>query len=164
MKKMIICLFLTFALSGIVPLKSQELSVREEIDYINSLLKANPYKDTFLEITFYYSIDVTPDSELVVYMDFDGPFKTIMKANMKKLDNTIQIDTALEGTSSICWNCNYDKVTGQNNCVYSEKIDKGGDKESHFGNNICVMVTRQSDIRDKLINAFRVLFKKFPDQ
>ena len=82
MKRMIILVFLTSSLSGIATVKSQELSSRKEINYINSLLKANPYRDTFLEITFYYSIDITSEKELIVKMDFDGPFKTTIKARI----------------------------------------------------------------------------------
>ena len=82
MKRIIFFVFLTYLLSGIAAVKSQELTTTEEINYINSLLKANPYRDTFLEITFFYSIDITPEKELIVKMDFDGPFKTILKAKI----------------------------------------------------------------------------------
>jgi hypothetical protein len=159
-----ILVFLICFLSGIVPVKSQELSVRDEISNINSLLKSNPYRDTFLEITFNYSIDITPDRELVVNMDFDGPFKTTVKARITDLHSTLQIDTALEGTSSICWYCKPVENISLTNCVYNESITSRGEKESHYSDNICVMISRQEEIRGKLIQAFNKLFTKVLEQ
>lgn len=164
MKRIILFVFLTYLLSGIAAVKSQELTTTEEINYINSLLKANPYRDTFLEITFFYSIDITQEKELVVKMDFDGPFKTIVKARIPDLNTALQIDTALEGTSSICWNCKPSGTNSQTNCVYNESITSGGEKESHYSDNICVMISRKEDIRGVLIKSFDRLFKRVLEQ
>lgn len=158
-KRTIIFVLLTSLLTGISGLRAQELSLNEEINKINTILKSNPYRDTFLEITFYYSIDITPDKELVVKMDFDGPFKTISKARILDLNSSLQTDTALEGTSSICWHCKNAEKSGKADCVYSESITAQGEKETHYMDNICVMITRQGEIREKIIKAFDELFR-----
>jgi hypothetical protein len=158
MKKMI-AIVLLFVLASTGEMQSQQPTVREEISNINSLLKANPYRDTFLEITFYYSIDITTAKELVVNMDFDGPFSTSLKASILDLERTQRVDTALEGTSSVCWYCKSDTIKGAAPCVYCESTTKEGEKQSHFTDNICVMISRKSEIREALIKAFDQLFK-----
>lgn len=162
MKRLIF--ILSFFLSGIITINSQELAYKQDIDYINSLLKENPYKDTFLEIVFFYSIDITPSRELIVKMDFNGPFRTIFKAKIADLNTTLQIDTALEGTSSVCWYCKTDQSNKETSCVYSESITTEGENESHYSDNICVMISRKNEIRNKLITAFGNLFKKILEQ
>jgi hypothetical protein len=164
MKTIFILIFLAGFLPGIESLKSQELTVRDEINSINSLLKANPYRDTFLEITFYYSIDITSQKELVVKMDFDGPFKTNVKVKISDLNLSLQVDTALEGTSSICWYCNPGGISGEANCVYNESTTSQGEKESHYTDNICVMISRESEIRNSLIKEFDKLFQLVLEQ
>ena len=164
MKRIIVFVFLTHLLSGITTVKSQDTTAREEINYINSLLKANPYRDTFLEITFFYSIDITPDKELIVNMDFDGPFKTVLKANIRDLGNSFVRDTSYEGNSSVCWYCKPNEATKDINCVYNETITSETEKESHYSDNICVMFARDSNIREELIRAFDKLFKRILEQ
>jgi len=164
MKRIIFFISLTYLLSGIATVKSQDPTAREEISYINSLLKANPYRDTFLEITFFYSIDITPDKELIVIMDFDGPFKTVLKVNILDLGNTFVRDTSYEGNSSICWYCKPNEATKDINCVYNETITSETEKESHYSDNICVMFARDSNIRDELIKAFDQLFRNAQEQ
>ena len=164
MKRIIVFVSLTYLLSGIAAIKSQELSAREEINYINSLLKANPYRDTFLEITFFYSIDITPDKDLIVNMDFNGPFKTVLKANVRDLGNSFVRDTSYEGNSSVCWYCKPNEATKVINCVYNETITSETEKESHYSDNICVMFARDSNIREDLIKAFNRLFKLVIEQ
>jgi hypothetical protein len=92
-------------------------------------------------------------------MDFDGPFSTSLKASLLDLERTQRIDTALEGTSSVCWYCNSDTTKGAAPCVYCESTTKEGEKQSHFTDNICVMIARKSEIREALIKAFDQLFK-----
>jgi len=164
MKRMIILVFLTFVVSGNATTKSQDQTVAEDISYINSLLKANPYRDTFLEITFYYSIDISSEKELVVNMDFDGPFKTIVKAPIIDLGSSFLRDTAYQGKSSICWYCKTQDSKKENTCVFNETITSPTEKESHFSNNICVMFSKESHIRDILIKTFDHLFKKVLEQ
>jgi hypothetical protein len=164
MKRMNILVFLTIIISGISPVQSQELSVNDEIIYINSLLKANPYRDTFLEITFYYSVSVTPDKELIVNMDFDGPFKTILKAKISDLGRSFLRDTAYEGNSSVCWHWKSDDALKENTCVLNETITSETERESHYSDNICVMFLRDGDIRARLVKAFDKLFSMVLEQ
>jgi hypothetical protein len=164
MKRIFILVFLAGFFSGNETLKSQELSVKDQVDSVNAILKENPYRDTFLEITFYYSIDITSEKELVVKMDFDGPFKTIVKAKITDLNRSLGIDTALEGTSSICWYCNNAGLNSDANCVYNESITAQGEKESHYTDNICVMISRENEIRDRLIKDFDKLFRRVLEQ
>ena len=72
-KKYILIGVLLIALSQ-SGLRSQSVTVKETVNNINALLKANPYVDNFLEITFFYSIEVTPDRKLVVTMESEGSF------------------------------------------------------------------------------------------
>jgi hypothetical protein len=164
MKWILILIFLAGLHPGIQTLKSQGLPVREEIDSINALLKENPYRDTFLEITFYYSIDITSEKELVVKMDFDGPFKTVLKASIAELGKSFLRDTAYEGNSTICWYCNTDDTKKENNCVFNETITSDAEKESHYTDNICVMFARDSNIREELIKDFDKLFQLVLEQ
>jgi hypothetical protein len=164
MKRMIILVFLTSVLLGNATVKSQDPTIREEISYINSLLKAYPYRDTFLEITFFYSIDITGDKELVVNMDFDGPFKTMVKARIIDLGSSFLRDTAYEGKSSVCWYCKTKDSNKENKCAYNETITSGTEKESHYSDNICVMFSKESNIRDVLVKSFDSMFKKVLEQ
>ena len=164
MKRIIVFVSLIYLLSGISTVKSQDATAREQINYINTLLKANPYRDTFLEITFFYSINITPEKELVVNMEFDGPFKTVLKAKIPDLGNSFVRDTSYEGNSSVCWYCKPNETTKDINCVYNETITSETDKESHFSDNICVMFARDSNIRDELIKAFDKLFQRILEQ
>jgi len=147
-------------MSGNATIKSQDPTVGEDISYINSLLKANPYRNTFLEITFFYSIDVTTEKELVVNMDFDGPFKTMVKARIIDLGSSYLRDTVYEEEGSICWYCKTEDSKKENNCVYNETITSGTEKESHYSDNICVMFSREGDIREILVKTFDRMFKK----
>jgi hypothetical protein len=157
-----VCFFVSLVIlsSGFTTVKSQDLSVRDQISYINTLLKLNPYRDTFLEIYFYYSVDITPEKELVVNMDFDGPFRTVVKARVIDLDSSFKTDTAQDGTSSICWYCKSGDKTKESSCVLYETITKGEGNNSHYSENICVMIPRRGESREKLIIAFEHLFKK----
>ena len=164
MKRMIIFVFLSSLLSGTLTVKSQELTITQEIDYINTLLRANPYRDAFLEITFYYSIAVSAEKELIVNMEFDGPFKTTLKAGINELGRSFLRDTAYEGNSSVCWHCKSDDPEKENSCVYNETITSGTEKEFHYSDNICVMFAREGYIRGKLLKAFDNLFTMVLEQ
>jgi hypothetical protein len=141
-------------------LKSQSLTIKETINYINTLLKTNPYIDNFLEITFYYSVDITSKNELVVNIEFNGPFKSIIKSKISDLDHFFQKDFCNEASNSICWYCKPEDLTKYNACVYNEIIISEGGNENHYSNNICVMFSNQNEICDKLYNAFDYLFTK----
>jgi hypothetical protein len=164
MKKWFRLLCIICLISGFETPYAQDASVRQSVDNINSLLRENPYFDTFNEITFYYSIDITDKDELVVNMSFNGPFKTSMKVSIHDLDPVIRIDTALEGTSLICWNCKPDSSSRPAKCIYNVTIPDDGEKESHLSDNICVMFSRKPEIRSKLIRSFQDLFRKVIEQ
>ena len=141
-------------------LKSQILTIRETINYIDTLLKTNPYFDNFLEITFYYSVDITANNELVVNMEFKDAFKSIVRSEISDLDHFFQKDFCNKTSNSICWYCKLEDLADYNACVYNEIINSGGGKENHYSNNICVMFSNQNEICDKLYNAFDYLFTK----
>ena len=142
------------------PARSQCLSVRETLNYINTILKINPYVDSFNEITFYQTVDVTTKNELEVTMDFNGPFKSITRSKILELVYVIPKDSCTEITNSICWSCRTKGLTGSNDCVYNENIYTGGEKEIHYSNSMCIMFSNQNGICDKLNLAFDCLFKK----
>jgi hypothetical protein len=142
---------------------SQCLSVRETLNYINALLKANPYVDNFNEITFYQTVDVTTNNELEVTMDFNGPFKSITRSKISELGYVVPKDSSTEITNSICWSCRTKGLTGSNDCVYNENIYTGGEKEIHYSNSMCIMFSNQNRICDNLSVAFDCLFKKVLD-
>jgi len=157
---MMLFVFMTGFLFRLSAEKPQTFPYRETIEYINSLLKANPYVDTFLEITFYYSIDISSDKELVVKMEFDGPFKTILKSKIRDLNLSLQKDSTYDNSGSICWNCLSNDLTNKNKCVINETIPTEGESEFHSSDNIFVMFSKQNEVRDKLIRAFDQLFKE----
>ena len=159
MKRIIYLFLLTVFVFGFSQLKSQDVLIRGKISYINSLLKANPFVDIFNEITFFYSVDITTDKELVVNMEFNGPFKSLMKSAIAELDRSLPEDT-IYGSSSICWYCRPGVKTKGSNCVYNETITTDGEKEHHYSDNICVMFANNIDICYKLDSAFNQLFTK----
>jgi hypothetical protein len=160
MKKMVLLSFLISFFSGIATVRSQELQIREQINYIDSILKANPYRENFLEITYYYSIDITPERELVVHMDFNGPFTSTFKARILDLNNLFVVDTSNEWSSSICWHCKPDGTGKEKTCVYQENLYTNGDKDIVDSEDICVMLPMKSDVRFRLIKAIEELVGK----
>jgi hypothetical protein len=107
---------------------------------------------------------ITDQKELVVNMSFNGPFRTSGKVSMHDLDPVIRIDTALEGTSLICWYCKPDSSSRPGNCIYNVTIPDQGNKESHLSDNICIMISRKTEIRSRLIRSFQELFSKVIEQ
>ena len=83
MKRMIFLAFMSSLLSGITSVKSQDLPFRKDVDYIDSLLSKNPYAENFLGITYYYSLNITSEKELIIKMDFNGPFSTTFKERIQ---------------------------------------------------------------------------------
>jgi hypothetical protein len=160
MKKHIFLVIIFISAFSLSSLNSQSLTIRETIDYINTLLKTNPYTDNFLEITFNYSVDLTSNNELVVKMEFNGPFRSVIKAEISDLDHMLQEDFCRENSNSICWYCKPKVPAGSDNCVNNEIINSGGETENHYSNNICVMFSNRNKICNKLYTAFDNLFKK----
>lgn len=135
------------------PVKSQDKN--KTVDYINSLLKENPYTDDFQEITFFYSIGLTENNELVVKLEYDGPFKTIFRAKISDLKPVAQDNPTMIPSTHLCWNCQ-----SGDGCVTNETIYTSGDKEVNSAGNICVMFSNKKKIYPKLIKAFDKLFSE----
>jgi len=159
MKRMIFLALITSILSWITDLKSQDLTFRKEVSYIDSLLLKNPYFENFLEITYYYSLDITAEKELIVKMDFNGPFTTTFTARLTDLNNTFIVDTT-EYSSSVCWLCREDETGKEKRCIKQENLYTTGEKDIVDSDNICIMLTTQSEIRLELIKAIEELVKK----
>lgn len=162
-KKLIILLILISSLPEIVNAKTQDNGFRKKINYIDSVLNTNPYLDTFLEITYHYSIDITPEKELVVKMDFDGPFTTILKARLADLNNAFVVDTSSDWTSSVCWQCKKSGQGKEERCIYQENLYPGGEKDLVDSDDICIKLTTQSNIRLIIIKALEELIRNVPD-
>jgi hypothetical protein len=159
MKKMILLTFLTSVFSGLATVYSQDLPFRKEVNYIDSVLQKNPSTENFLGITYYYSIDVTAGKELIVIMDFKGPFTTTFKARLADLTNSFVVDTS-EFRSSVCWHCATDSTGREKRCITQEISYTSGEKEIADSEDICIMLPAESDIRLKLIIAIEELVKK----
>ncbi len=152
-------IFLIF-LFNVNSISSQSPDAEELIKNINALLKENPYIDDFQEITFYYSVDVTPENEFVVKLEFDGPFKTLFRSKFSDLNPAVQNNPTMIPSTYICWNCKSKDSKENNSCVYNETTYEGGDKEVHTSVNICVMFSNQKGVYKKLSKAFDQLFSK----
>ena len=128
------------------------------IDSINAILKENPYHDGFNDISFFYAINITLDNELVVEMNFNGPFRWVYKANIKDLDLTTREDICIESPSSLCWVCK-DIVPGkQNSCIEALMILNEGEPDKQNASNICVSFSGRGMICHDLDQKFRRLF------
>lgn len=143
-----------------VTVSSQSPVAEELIKNINALLKENPYTDDFQEITFFYSVDVTPENEFVVKLEFDGPFKTLFRSKFSDLNPVVQNNPAMLSSTHLGWNCKSKDSKENNSCVYNETIYEGGDKEVHTSATICVMFSNQKGVNNKLRKAFDQLFSE----
>lgn len=160
MKKLVFTFFLLIFLFNVNSISSQNPDVGDLVKTINSLLKENPYIDDFQEITFYYSVDVTPENEFVVNLEFDGPFKTLFRSKFSDLNPAVQNNPTMLPSTHLCWNCKSIDSKEGNSCVYNETIYEGGDKEVHTSANICVMFSNQKGVYNKLRKAFDQLFSE----
>ena len=162
MKKVVLLVFILGFAFIQSTLKSQGLTTREIINNINTLLKTNPYVDNFLEITFYYSVDITSDNELVVAMESEGNFKSIFKTKISDLDYSYQKDFCKKTTNTISWHCKSKDITKNNGCVYVAGTVPGGGEANYYQDNIAVMFSNKNNICDKLYDSFNQLFTKVP--
>jgi hypothetical protein len=158
MNRMIFIAFMTSLLSGINTLKSQDLTFRKEVDFIDSLLSKNPYAENFLGITYYYSFDITPEKELIIKMDFDGPFTTVFKAALADLINETVMDTT-EYSSSMCWRCKEDGSGRLKTCVKQINTYTSGEKDTVYSEDICLMLPAQKNTRLELIQEINKVVK-----
>jgi hypothetical protein len=161
-KNMILC-GIFMLIYSCTTLRSQGLTIRETINNIDSLLKEYPYYDSFNEIAFNYSVDVTPAKELVVTMESEGTFKTIFKTKISDLDRSKMMNACNEDPDCILWHCNSDGKTKSDGCVYVSGTIPGGIEANYYQNNISVMFSRKALICNKLYNAFNELFTKVLD-
>jgi len=159
MKRWTLLAFLTSLFSGLATVNSQDLPFRKEVNYIDSVLQKNPSLENFLGITYFYSIDITAEKEIIVIMDFKGPFTTTSTARVADLNESFVVDTS-EYSSSICWNCRKDISDTEKRCIKLENLYTSGEKEIVDSEDICIMLPAQSDIRLKLIIALKELLKK----
>lgn len=160
MLRTIICILIAGFTSGYNTINSQSVSIKESIDSINALLKANPYVDGFNNIEFYNSVNITPEKELVVEMSFDGPFRWVYRVSISELDLSPKNDICSESPSSICWICKKTAADKVNSCIQAEMIFAEGNSETENASNICISFSRRSNICNELNNRFMLLFEQ----
>ena len=161
-KNMVLCYIFLIVCSWF-PLQSQGLTIRETINYIDTLLMANPYYDSFNEIAFYYSVDITSKNEFVVTMESKGTFKTIFKTKISDLEHTYKKNFCKESPDCISWVCKSNNKVKNDGCVYVSGTIPGGIEANYYQNNISVMFSKDALICDKLYNSFNYLFAKVPE-
>lgn len=137
---------------------SQSITIKESIDSINTILKANPYHDGFNDISFYYSVNITQEKEFVVEMSFDGPFKWVYSVKISDLDISTKTDRCRESPGSFCWICRKSATGDQNSCVRAEMILNEGVPETENSSNICVSFSSRANICSDLDRRFQHLF------
>jgi hypothetical protein len=160
MRKNMILGYIFVLVCSCATLRSQDLTIRETINNIDTLLKTYPYYDSFNEIAFYYSVDITSKNELVVIMESAGAFKTIFKTKISDLEHSGQKDSCNEEPDCISWHCKSDEKTKNDGCVYVTGTIPGGIEANYYQNNISVMFSRKALICNKLYKAFNDLFTK----
>lgn len=160
MKKAILLIVFTIVIAGQNYLNSQNVTFKESLDSINAILKANPYIDRFNEIAFYYSVNITPENELVVEMSFDGPFKWVYKTNISDLDISPKKDICRESPNSICWICKKADSIKVNSCVIAEMIYTDGGSQKENSSSICVSFSGQGMICNDLNEKFQYLLSR----
>lgn len=158
MKKIFYTIILTACISASNQVLSQNIAVKQSIDSINAILSANPYHDGFNDISFYYSVNITQEKELVVEMSFDGPFKWIYTAKISDLDISPKPDICRESPGSFCWICRKADTGEQTSCVKAEMILNEGGSEKENASNICVSFSSRANICSDLNRRFQQLF------
>lgn len=157
MKKCLLLVFLAF--TGTYQIKSQDLPFQKEVKYIDSVLSKNPYFEKFLGITYYYSLDITSEKEIIIKMDFRGPFSTTYTAKLADLVHPFTADTS-EYSSSICWRCNTDETGKERRCILQENVYTTGEKEQVITDDICLMLPAETALRIDLIGRIDKLLKE----
>ena len=155
---MIFTVILTTCISVFNQTFSQNIEIDQSIDSINAILKANPYHDGFNDISFFYSIDITQEKELIVEMSFDGPFKWIYTAKISDLDISPKTDICRESPGSFCWICKKSDNGEQQSCVKAEMILNEGASEKEYSSNICVSFSSRANICNDLNKRFQRIF------
>lgn len=150
---------LTALIAGRTYINSQNVTLKETIDSINVILKSNPYIDRFNEISFYYSVNISSENELIVEMTFDGPFKWLYKAKISDLDISLKKDVCRESPSTLCWTCKHEVSEEARSCVQAEMIFTDGSSSKENSSSICVSFSGQF-ICNELNRKFQLLFSK----
>jgi hypothetical protein len=132
---------------------------RKEVNSIDSILKKNPYHEEFLGITYSFSIDITPQKDFVVIMDFDGPFTITFTARVSDLITLAVVDTT-EYTSQMCWHCAKASTGKDNACIQQLNQYKTGEKDLLSSEDICVMLPVETRLRIYLIQSIQELINK----
>jgi len=158
MKRAVSIILITICISGFNKVFSQNISIKQSIDSINAILKVNPYHDGFNDISFYYSVNITEEKELVVEMSFNGPFKWVYTAKISDLDISPKDNVCRESPGSFCWICRKSASGEQNSHVKAEMILDEGSTETENTTNICVSFSSRSNICNDLNNRFQHLF------
>jgi hypothetical protein len=158
MKKAILMFLFTAIGAGQHYVNAQDVTIKEDLDSINAVLRAHPYHDGFNDISFYYSVDITQDKELVVEMNFNGPFTWIYKARISDLDISSKKDACRESSNSLCWICKQTDSGQPGSCVQAEMKFTDGGSEKENSSNICVSFSGQNLICNELNNKFQLLF------
>jgi hypothetical protein len=159
MKRMALLILINSLFSFLHTAKSQDLPFRNEVNFIDSVLRENPTSENFFGITYYYSLDITPEREIVVKMDFMGPFTTIFKARLTDLNPVFIVDTA-KSAGSICWSCKPDESGMGKRCVRQINIYTTGEKDTVNTDEICLVLPAQGKPRRQLIDVIDELVKK----
>ena len=158
MKKIPFLFFVIVCISVSNKAISQNIALIQSIDSINAILRANPYHDGFNDISFYYSVNITQEKELVVEMSFDGPFKWIYTAKLSDLDIAPKTDICRESPGSFCWICRKSDTGEDQSCVRAEMILTEGGSEKENSSNICVSFSSRANICSDLNRRFQQLF------
>jgi hypothetical protein len=160
MKKVISLIVLAVLVAGNNCIFSQGVAIKESVDSINTILKANPFIDRFNEISFYYSVNISDEKELKVEMTFDGPFKWVYKVNLLELDIAPKKDVCRESPGTLCWTCKKTPSGGINSCIQAEMIFTDGGSQKENSSNICVSFSGQGMICNDLNKRFQLLLTK----
>jgi hypothetical protein len=152
-------LLVILVLTWTYQVQSQDFSLRKEVNYIDSVLSKNPYYEKFLGITYYYSLDITEDREIIIKMDFRGPFATTYRAKLQDLIQPFTVDTS-EYSSSICWRCKTDETGKETRCILQENVYTSGEKEQVITDDICLMLPDATALRIELIGRIDRLVRK----
>jgi len=163
MKKAIIIFVISVLVASHNYINSQDVTLKETIDSINVMLKSNPYIDSFNEISFFYSVDITPENVLVVEMTFDGPFKWVYKAKISDLDTSPKKDPCRESPGTLCWTCKHEASEKAGSCVQAEMILTDGGSTKENSSSICVSFSSRG-ICNELNRKFQFLFSKIMNE
>jgi hypothetical protein len=159
MKNSICFLFFLSTLCFSQNITAQDVAIRKEIQYIDSVMNRNPYFDKNLSIIYYHSLDITADKELVIKMDFKGPFICTSIVKLADLEFPFTVDTS-EYSSSIIWRCKQLTPDRTTRCVKQEHAFTGGERDTIDSDEISIMLPSETRLRLGLIKSIDELIKK----